>query len=71
MSQTFGEIVEDVQQLSLAEKEELQELLHKYLIEERRREIRENAEASLKEYREGKLESFTNVDKMMDSLSHD
>lgn len=71
MSQTFAEIVEDVQQLSLAEKEELQELLRKYLIEERRSEIRENAEAGLKEYREGKLQSFTNIDEMMDSLSHD
>lgn len=71
MSQTFAEIVEDVQQLSLAEKEELQELLRKYLIEERRREIRENAEAGLKEYREGKLEVFSNVDDMMASLSHD
>ena len=71
MSQTFAEIVEDVQQLSLAETEELQELLRKYLIDERRREIRENAEAALKEYREGKLEFFSNVDDMMDSLSHD
>jgi hypothetical protein len=71
MSQTFAEIVEDVQQLSFAEKEELQELLRKYLIEERRREIRENAEAGLKEYREGKLQSFTNIDEIMDSLSHD
>lgn len=71
MSQTFAEIVEDVQQLSLAEKEELQELLRKYLIEERRREIRENAEAGLREYREGKLELLSSVDDMMDSLSHD
>ena len=71
MSQTFAEIVEDVKQLSPAEKEELQELLRKYLIEERRREIRQNAEAGLKEYREGKLEFFSNLDDMMDSLSHD
>jgi hypothetical protein len=71
MSTTFAEIVEDVQQLSFAEKEELQELLSKYLIEERRREIRENADAGLKEYREGNLERFSNVDDMMDSLSHD
>jgi phosphopantothenate synthetase len=71
MSQTFAEIVEDVKHLSPAEKEELQELLRKYLIEERRREIRENAEEGLKEYREGKLEIFSNVDDMMDSLSHD
>ena len=71
MSQTFAEIVEDVKQLSPAEKEELQDLLRKYLIEERRREIRENAEAGLKEYQEGKLEFFSNVDDMMDSLSHE
>ena len=71
MSQTFAEIVEDVKQLSLAEKEELQELLRKYLIEERRAEIRENAEAGLQEYRDGKLEFFTDIDEMMDSLSHD
>jgi hypothetical protein len=71
MSQNFAEVVEDVKQLSVAEKEELQELLRKYLIEERRAEIRENAEAGLKEYREGKLEVFSNVDDMMDSLSHD
>jgi hypothetical protein len=66
MSQTFAEIVEDVQQPSFAEKEELQELLRKYLIQERRREIRENAEAGLQEYREGKLQLFTNIDEMTD-----
>jgi hypothetical protein len=71
MSQNFAEVVEDVKQLSVAEKEELQELLRKYLIEERRAEIRKNAEAGLQEYRDGKLEFFTNVDDMMDSLSHD
>jgi hypothetical protein len=57
MSQTFAEIVEDVKQLSPAEKEELQELLRKCLIEERRAEIRENADASIREYRDGKLQS--------------
>ena len=71
MSQSFAEIVEDVKQLSPAEKEELQELLRKYLIEERRAKILEHAEASLQENREGKLEFFSNVDDMMDFLSHD
>jgi hypothetical protein len=71
MSQNFAEVVEDVKQLSVAEKEELQELLRKYLIEERRAEIRNNAEAGLQEYRDGKLEFFSNVDDVMDSLSHD
>jgi len=71
MSATFAEIVEDVKQLTPAEKEELHELLRKYLIEERRREIKENAEAGLKEYRDGKLQTFSKVDELMDSLSHD
>lgn len=65
---TFAEIVEDVKQLSLAEKEDLQALLSNCLIEERRREIRGNAEAGLKEHRDGKLEAFSNVDKLTDSL---
>ena len=71
MSQTFAEIVEDVKQLSPAEKEELQELLKKYLIDERRREIRENANAGMQEMRRDELKSFSNVDDLMDSLTHD
>ena len=42
MAQDFSRIVEDVKQLSTAEKEELQELLRSYLIRERRREIEQN-----------------------------
>jgi hypothetical protein len=45
MSQTFAQVVEHVKHLSLAEKQELQELLRKYLIEERRLEILDNGEA--------------------------
>ena len=71
MSQTFAEVVEDVRQLSPAEKEELQEIIKKSLIEERRREILENAEAGMEEMRRGELKSFSNVDDLMDSLSHD
>jgi hypothetical protein len=71
MSQTFADIVEDVKQLSAAEKEELQELLRKYLIEERRLEIKNNAAEGQNDYDQGSLTSFRNVDEMMDSLSHD
>jgi len=60
-----------VKQLSPAEKEELHDLLKKYLIEERRREIRDNAEAGMEEMRRGELKAFSNVDELMDSLSHD
>jgi hypothetical protein len=71
MSQTFAEVVEGVRQLSSAEKEELQEIIRKCLIEERRGEILENAEAGMAEMRRGELKSFSNVDDLMDSLSHD
>jgi hypothetical protein len=71
MSQTFAEVVEDVRQLSPAEKEELQEIIKKSLVEERRREILENAKAGMEEMRRGELKSFSNVDDLMDSLSHD
>ena len=71
MSQTFAEVVEEVRQLSPAEKEELQEIIKKSLVDERRREILENAEAGMEEMRRGELKSFSNVDDLMDSLSHD
>lgn len=71
MSQTFAEVVEGVKQLSPAEKQELQELLRHYVIEERRREILENCEASLEEYREGKLTFTTDIETLKEQLSHD
>jgi hypothetical protein len=71
MSQTFAEVVEDVRQLSPAEREELQEIIKKSLIEERRREIPENAEAGLEELRRGELMSFSSVAKLREFLSND
>lgn len=71
MSQTFADLVEDVKQLSSAEKEELQELLRKYLIEERRREIRENADSGMEELRRGGIKFFSSVDDLMNSLAND
>ena len=71
MSQNFAQVVENVKQLSFGEKEELHKLLKKYLIEERRQEIRENAEAGLEEMRRGETKSFSSVDDLMDSLAND
>ena len=39
MSSSFAEIVEEIKALSIPEKQELHELIEKYLIEERREEI--------------------------------
>lgn len=71
MSQTFAQVVEDVKQLSSAEKEELHQLLKKYLIEERRRQILENYRAGLEEMQNDQLAVFTDTDSLMDSLSND
>lgn len=71
MSTTFAEIVEDVKQLSAAEKEELQALIKKYLVEERRREMLENGEASLQELREGKLTFTSDLEELKEQLSRD
>ncbi len=71
MSQNFAQVVEAVKELSLAEKEELQELLRKYAIEQRRQELLEDLEASLQEWREGKLTFSSDIDTLKQDLSHD
>lgn len=71
MAQDFSRIVEDVKQLSTAEKEELQELLRSYLIEERRREIEENYKAGLDELREGTISFSRDPDSLRNSLNND
>lgn len=71
MAQDFSKVVEDVKQLSTAEKEELQELLRSYLIEERRREIEENYHASLDEVREGAITFSRDPEVLRKSLTND
>ena len=71
MSHNFAQVVEEVKQLSPAEMEELQDLLKQYLIQKRRQEILENGEASLKELREGKLTFSSDIESLMEQLSHD
>lgn len=71
MAQDFSRLVEDVKQLSTAEKEELQELLKGYLVRERRREIEENYEASLEELQGGTLTFSSDSDTLRKSLSND
>lgn len=71
MAQNFSQVVEDVKQLPTAEKEELQELLKSYLIEERRREIEQNYEASLDELREGGITFSRDPGTLRKSLTND
>ena len=55
MRDSFAEVVEEVKNLSIEEKLELQILIEKYLTEERRQEIYDNYQVSLNELNEGKL----------------
>ncbi|HEX8773042.1 MAG TPA: hypothetical protein VF735_05510 [Pyrinomonadaceae bacterium] len=71
MSHNFAEIVEEVKQLSTEEKEELQDLIEKYLVDERRREINENYRASLDELHENRLNFSSDIDELRETLSHD
>jgi methionine synthase II (cobalamin-independent) len=71
MAQNFSKVVEDVKQLSTAEKEELQELLKNYLTEERRREIERNYEAGLDELRDGELTFSRDPATLSKSLTND
>jgi len=68
MSGTFADIVDEVQKLSVEEKEELRLLLDKYLIEDRRAEIRENYLTTRKEEKEGKLKTPRNMDEFREML---
>ncbi|MBM2833402.1 MAG: hypothetical protein HW406_563 [Candidatus Brocadiaceae bacterium] len=56
MSQKYNILVEEVEKLSIEEKEELKFLIEKYLVEERRDQIFKNYQESKKEIEEEQLE---------------
>ena len=60
----FNELVENIKTLSNEEKEEIKFLIEKYLVEERRKEIYENYQKSVKELHKGKLVFSNNVKKL-------
>ncbi|HEV7902959.1 MAG TPA: hypothetical protein VGO96_03885 [Pyrinomonadaceae bacterium] len=55
MKDSFAKVVEKVKNLSAEQKLELQNLIENYLGEERRQEIYENQQESLRELKEGEL----------------
>ena len=71
MSSNFAEIVEAVKALSAQEKQELRNLIEKYLIEEGRQEIYESYIHSLNELSEGELEFSNETDRLRTILSND
>jgi hypothetical protein len=68
MSGSFAEIVEEVKALSRQEKQELHQLIEKYLTEERREEIHQNYVSSLSELAEGEVEFTNDLDKLKGQL---
>lgn len=71
MSSSFADIVEEVKALSVQEKQELHELIEKYLIEERREEIYQNYAYSLSEMQSGKVEFSSDTERLKGLLLND
>lgn len=69
MKNNFAEVVEEVKNLSAEEKQELQLLIEKYLIEERRQKIYENYQYSLDELKEDKLVFSSDADALKGMLN--
>jgi len=55
MSVKLAEIVDEIKVLDIETKEYLSDLIKKLLIEERRKEIKKHAEASHKEFKNGRI----------------
>ncbi|MFN2455415.1 MAG: hypothetical protein ABR577_14460 [Pyrinomonadaceae bacterium] len=69
MNNSFAEVVEEVKNLSTEEKRELQILIEKYLVEEKREEIYENYQAGLNELKEGELAFSSDVNALKGMLN--
>jgi len=68
MSSEFANVVEDVKKMSYEDKEELKFLIEKYLIEERREEIYQHYNESLKEFRDRKLKFSGDINKLKELI---
>lgn len=67
---SFAEIVEEVKALPVQEKQELYELIEKYLVEERREKIYQSYINSLSELDNGKAEFSNDIEKLKGLLSN-
>jgi len=64
VEQTFNNIIDMVQKLSLDEKEEVKFILDRSIVEQRREEIYNNYKDSKKEYEKSKLQFSDNMDEL-------
>ncbi|MDX2129666.1 MAG: hypothetical protein SFU91_11595 [Chloroherpetonaceae bacterium] len=68
---SFNGIIEEVQKLSLHEKIELESLIQKYIIEEKRKEIQRNYELAKLEEAEGKLKKYQDVKSFLKGINEE
>jgi hypothetical protein len=68
MTTAFNTLVEEIQECSLEQKEELRSLLDHYLIEERRNALLADHEASLAERHSGTLKTYDNMEDLLSDL---
>ena len=64
----FNELIETIKSLSSEEKEEIKFLIERYLIEEKREEIYQNYQKSLKELEEGKIKFTGSISKLKEMI---
>ena len=71
MEVRYDILVENIKKLSLPEKEELKDLIEKYIIEEKREKIYENYLKSLNEYKEDILQFSSNINELRKNMELD
>jgi hypothetical protein len=71
MAAAYHEIAEQVHHLDLDAKLHMKDLLEGWIIDERRVEIRRNAEEGMKDHAAGSLYSYDNVSDLMKALNAD
>lgn len=69
MNTIFADVVEEIKQLSLGEKEELKDLLDNYLVDERRDRILEHYHDSQQEFASGNLKFSADMNELKDMLN--
>ena len=71
MEVRYDILVENIKKLPLPEKEELKNLIEKYIIEEKWEKIYENYLKSVNEYKENKLQFSSNVNELRKNIDLD
>jgi len=71
MAVAYHELAEQVQHLDLDAKIHMKDLLERWIIDERRAEIRRHADEGMRDHAAGKLKSYDDAADLMKSLDAD